>query len=159
MTYEQLINAFKQFAADHKQLKSWGYGNISDIEHPIDPTTDELKTRDYPYLFMNPSNHTLTQGTVTYRFNVIVMQLTDDKIQAINFSGVNSVIKAQSDAQLIINDFLSWLEYTDEIDSQIIRTTQLTTFVERFNDTVAGMTAAVEIQFRNSLNLCDAPIS
>ena len=34
----------------------------------------------------------------------------------------------------------------------------MTPFRERFNDTVAGMTAAIEIQFRNSLDLCDAPI-
>jgi len=158
MTYQELLNAFKQFAADHKQIMSWGYGQISDIEHPIDPATGQLKSRDYPYLFLNPTNHTFTQGTVTYRFNAIAMQLTDDRIEAIDFSGVDSVIKAQSDAQQILADFLAWLEYTDQIDSQIVRTTQLTPFRERFNDTVAGMTAAIEIQFRNSLDLCDAPI-
>jgi len=158
MTYQELINAFKQFAADHKQIKSWGYGQISDIEHPIDPATGQLKSRDYPYLFLNPTNHTFTQGTVTYRFNAIAMQLTDDRIDAIDFSGVDSVIKAQSDAQQILADFLAWLEYTDQIDSQVVRTTQLTPFRERFNDTVAGMTASIEIQLRNSLDLCDAPI-
>lgn len=158
MTYQELLNAFKQFAADHKQIMSWGYGQISDIEHPIDPATGQLKSRDYPYLFLNPTNHTFTQGTVTYRFNAIAMQLTDDRIEAIDYSGVDSVIKAQSDAQQILADFLAWLEYTDQIDSQIVRTTQLTPFRERFNDTVAGMTAAIEIQFRNSLDLCDVPI-
>ena len=110
MTYQELLNAFKQFAADHKQIMSWGYGQISDIEHPIDQATGQLKSRDYPYLFLNPTNHTFTQGTVTYRFNAIAMQLTDDAIEAIDYSGVDSVIKAQSDAQLILADFLAWLE-------------------------------------------------
>lgn len=157
MTYQDLINSFKQFAADHKQIKSWGYGQISDIEHPIDPATNELKSRDYPYLFLNPTNYTYTQGTITYRFNVIVMQLAEDELAPIGFSGVDSVIKAQSDAQLIIADFMAWLEYNTQIDSMLVRTTQLTPFRERFNDTVAGMTAGVELQLRNTLDLCDVP--
>lgn len=158
MTYQELIDAFRQFAADHKQIMSWGYGQISDIEYPIDPATNKLKERDYPYLFLNPTNHTYTQGTVTYRFNVIVMQLAEDELIPIGFSGVDSVVKGQSDALLIIADFMAWLEYTDQIDTQVVRSTGLTPFKERFNDTVAGMTAQLEVQLRNTLDLCIAPI-
>jgi hypothetical protein len=159
MNYQQLIEAFKQFAADHKQIKTFGYGTISDIEVPVDPSSGEPADRDYPYLFINPTSHNLTTNTVTYGFNVIAMTMTSDLQSNFEFSGLDSVIKSQSDMLLIINDFLGWLEYTNDIESMLVQTTAVTPFKERFNDTVAGMTAAIQVQFRNTLDLCDAPIT
>jgi hypothetical protein len=157
MTYYQLIEAFKAFAADHQQIKCFGYGMISDIEVPVDPTTGQPVQRDYPYFFVNPTNHTYTQSMLTYRFNVIVMELVTE-LTPTGFSGLNSTIKAQSDALLILNDFLAWIEYNTDYDTELVKNSGFTPFQERFMDTVAGMTATVEIQVPNDLNLCDAPI-
>lgn len=157
MTYEQIINMMKDFAASHKQIKCFGYGNISDIEVPVDPTTGEPVQRDYAYLFLNPSNHSITAQMITYRFNVIVMDLASE-LQPTGFSGLNSTIKAQSDALLIINDMLAWIDYNTQYDTELIKNTSITPFKERFNDTVAGMTATLEFVVPNDLNLCIAPI-
>lgn len=157
MTYEQIINMMKDFAAQHKQIKCFGYGNISDIEVPVDPTTGEPVQRDYAYLFLNPSNHSITAQTLTYRFNVIVMDLASE-LQPTGFSGLNSTVKAQSEALLIINDMLAWIEYNTQYDTELVKNTSITPFKERFNDTVAGMTATLEFVVPNTLNLCIAPI-
>lgn len=157
MSYEQILNMLKAFAADHKQIKCFGYGNISDIEVPVDPATGQPVQRDYAYLFLNPTNHTITAQMITYRFNVIVMDLASE-LQPTGFSGLNSVIKAQSDCLFIINDMLAWIDYNTQYDTELIKNTSITPFKERFNDTVAGMTATLEFVVPNTLNLCDAPI-
>jgi hypothetical protein len=157
MTYYQLIETFKWFAANHKQIKCFGYGMISDIEVPVDPTTGQPIQKDYPYIFFNPTNHTYTQSMLTYRFNVIMMELVSE-LTPTGFSGLNSTIKAQSDCLLILNDFLAWIEYNTTYDIELVKNVSFSPFQERFQDNIAGMTATIEIQVPNDLNLCDAPI-
>lgn len=154
--YYQLINIFRTFAADHKQIKCFGYGTLTDIESPMDPTSGQTIQRDYPYMFINPTNHTYTQSTLTFRFNVIVMELTSETTPN-GFPQIQNTIKAQSDALLILNDFMAWLEYNREWNTMLVKNTGFTPFQERFQDTVAGMTATIELQIPNKLNLCDAP--
>ena len=156
-SYYELINAFRAFADDHKQIKCFGYGSISDIETPVNPSTGLPVQRDYPYFFVNPTNHTYTNSMLTYRFNVIVMELTTETTPT-GFVGIHSTIKAQSDALLILNDFMAWLEYNTDFDTQLVKNSGFTPFQERFQDTVAGMTATIEIQIPNKLDLCDAPL-
>jgi len=155
--YYDLINAFRGFAADHKQIKCFGYGTMTDIESPVDPTTGLTIQRDYPYMFIHPTNHTYTSSTLTFRFNVIVMELTSETTP-MGFPGIHTTIKAQSDALRILNDFLAWIEYNEEWDTMLIKNVGIMPFQERFQDTVAGMTATVELQIPNKLNLCEAPI-
>jgi hypothetical protein len=157
MIYEQLIGHFKDFAAQHKQLQTWGYGNISDIEAPVDPQTGEPVERSYPYIFFNPQQHTWGEHQITYRFNVVVMDLTTE-FTPTGFSGIDSVISAQSDGLQIIGDFLAYIEYGTPIDGDLVRTTSITPFQERFLDTVAGMTATVEFVLPKPLNFCDVPL-
>ena len=157
MTYYQLIEAFRQFAADHKQIKCFGYGNISDIEVPVDPQSGQPIQRDYPYFFVNPTTHNYTKNMLTYSFNIIMMELVTE-VTPTGFSGLNSTIKAQSDALLILNDFMAWLEYTQDIDTELVQSSQFIPFQERFQDNLAGMTVSIQIQVPNDLNLCDAPL-
>jgi hypothetical protein len=150
------VDAFKQFAKDHKQIECFGYGNITDIEVPVDLDTGEPIQRSYPYMFINPTAHTWGANSITYRFNVIVMDMTTE-LTPYGFSGLDSVIKAQSDSLILIGDFLAWLDYQLSDDS-LIRSTSITPFQERFQDTVAGMTAAVEFVLPKGLNFCDVPL-
>jgi hypothetical protein len=155
MNYDVLIGRFKQFAEDHKQIVCFGYGNISDIEVPVDPQTGNPINRAYPYIFFNPTSHTWGEHQITYRFNVIVMELTTEHTPY-GFSGLDSVIKAQSNSLQIIGDFLAWIEY--DFDEDLVRNTSITPFQERFQDTVAGMTATVEFVMAKPLNFCVAPL-
>lgn len=156
MTYEAIIESFKEFARDHKQIECWGYGNISDIEVPVDPLTGEPVQRTYPYMFVNPQAHTWGAHNITYRFNVIVMELTTEWTPT-GFSGLDSEIRAQSRSLQIIGDFLAWLQYGVDY-ADLVRNTSITPFKERFQDTVAGMTATVEFVVKKPLNYCDAPV-
>lgn len=157
MTYEGIINALKQFAAQHKQIKCFGYGTITDIEVPVDPTTGLPVARDYAYMFLNPNPHQITKSMITYSFNVIFMDLASE-LQPTGFSGLNSTIKAQSDMLLIANDLLAWIEYNTQFDTELVRSSSVTPFKEAYMDTVAGVTLGLQFEVPNDLNLCDAPI-
>lgn len=155
MNYDTLIGKFKEFAREHKQIECFGYGNISDIEVPVDPETGNPINRTYPYIFFNPSSHTWGQHQITYRFNVIVMELTTEHTPT-GFSGLDSVIRAQSNSLQIIGDFLAFIEY--DLKDFLVRNTSITPFQERFQDTVAGMTATVEFVQEKGLDYCIVPL-
>jgi hypothetical protein len=138
MTYNEIVDRINEVVTNHKMLADFGYGNLSDIK------ADEA---NYPYAFLNPTNHQRTGQAVIYRFNLILM----DMVLGQNY------LKIQSECQEYIDDILAHLRfgYTDQIDLGLNIT--LTPFKERFQDEVAGMTATLEIQVPNNLSDCYAP--
>jgi len=150
MTYKQIVDRVKQIVFDHKILVDFGYGNVSDIKTRSvnDLNQGNQEEADYPYVFLNPTNHTRTQQSITYRFNMIVMEMAKND---------SEVLTVQSNCQEYIDDILAQLRfgYTDQVD--IILNVSLTAFKERFQDTLAGMTATIEIEIPSALNQCIAP--
>lgn len=145
MTYKEIVDRVKEVANDHFMIADFGYGNLSDIK-ANDQNNGEA---DYPYAFLNPTNHTRTGQAVIYRFNLIVMDLVLD----------TDFLKIQSECQQYIDDILARLRfhYTDQVDLTL--NVSLTPFKERFQDEVAGMTATLEIEVPERLNECIAPFT
>ena len=149
MTYKEIVDRVKQVVFDHKQLADFGYGSLSDIKTRSEngPNAGNNEQADYPYVFLNPTSHTRTGQSITYRFNMIVMEMVPEA----------DYLQGQSDCQRYIDDILAHLRfgYTDQVDLTLNVT--LTPFKERFQDTVAGMTATIEIVVPSNLNDCIAP--
>jgi hypothetical protein len=139
MTYQEIVNRIGNVAADHRMIADFGYGNLSDIK-----AQEEV---NYPYLFLNPTQHSRTEQTLTYRFNLIMMDLCNDE----------TYLKIQSQCQQYIDDVLAHLtyHYKDQVDLQL--NIQLTPFKERFADVVAGMTATIEMELPAALSDCYTP--
>ena len=145
MTYYDIVKRVEDVVSQHKILTDFGYGNLSDIK----PNAEGAGSgADYPYLFLNPTNHQRTSQAITYRFNMIVMDMAEDEA---------AVLTIQSQCQQYVDDVLAQLRfgYTDQVDLTLNVT--LTPFKERFQDTVAGMTATLEVIVPSSLNDCIAP--
>ena len=53
MTYKEIINRFRAVTEDHKMLKSFGYGQLSDLKTQSQLGPEEQGV-DYPYLFLLP---------------------------------------------------------------------------------------------------------
>lgn len=148
MTYKDLVDKIKQITDEHQMLADFGYGDLSDIK-----SRSELGSSDasYPYLFLNPVPGSRNETTVTYRFNMIAMDvvgLADD------------YLTTQSDCQQYIDDILARLHlyYTGPNEIYpIITNVTLTPFKERFADVLAGFTAGVEFQLKRPLNDCITP--
>ena len=149
MTYKEIVDRVKDIVFRHKQLADFGYGSLSDIKtRSQNDTGDGSATQaDYPYVFLNPTSHTRTGQSITYRFNMIVMEMVPEA----------DYLDGQSVCQQYIDDILSELRfgYTDQVDLTLNVT--LTPFKERFQDTVAGMTATLEVVVPIALNQCIAP--
>lgn len=150
MTYSELVNSIKSTVDRHLILQDFGYGALTDIK-----TVDEGQRTNYPYAFLNPTQSTRTGQTVTYRFNLIVM----DVAQEDPTNGFADYLKVQSDCQQYIDDILANLRFSKPYkDFDLTLNVNLTPFKERFQDTVAGMTATLEIELPVALNDCIAPI-
>ena len=159
MTYFEIVNRIKDIVFRHKMLVDFGYGNLSDIKsvaqnydiNGISDTgrSDQSDDTDYPYVFVNPQAHQRSGQSITYRFNLIVMDQAKNAFE---------VLKVQSDAQQYIDDIISELRFDYKDQADVILNVSLTPFKERFQDTVAGMTATLEIEVANSINNCIAPV-
>lgn len=148
MTYKELVNTIGETVDNHEILKDFGYGAITDIK-----TVDEGERVNYPYAFLNPTQSTRTGQAITYRFNLIVM----DVAQEDPTDGFANYLKVQSDCQQYIDDILAKLRFTVANDFDLTLNVNLTPFKERFQDTVAGMTATLEIEIPFALNNCITP--
>ena len=159
MTYFEIVNRIKDIVFRHKILVDFGYGNLSDIKsvsenyniNGISDTgrSDQSKGVDYPYVFVNPQAHSRSGQSISYRFNLIVMDQAKNDFE---------VLKVQSDCQQYIDDIISELRFDYKDAADVILNVTLTPFKERFQDTVAGMTATMEIQVADNINNCIAPV-
>ena len=150
MTYADIVNKVKDIVYRHKMLVDFGYGNLSDIRtrSQNENGKGEQHEADYPYVFLNPTNHQRSGQEITYRFNMIVMDmaLEDDGLYA------------QSQCQEYIDDILAELRFGRPLNPfDLTLNVSLTPFKERFQDTVAGMTATLEIVVPLPLDQCIAP--
>lgn len=185
MTYLQLVEKIDRICQYHEMIRDFGYGALSDMKTVnreanetsswIDsPYGDSLT--NYPYVFLNPTQSTRTSQAITYRFNMIVMDVVNDRyvpFQPDDYDvypvgpAYRPYLQIQSDCQQYVDDIIAGLRfglyntldgvaaYDPEFDVQV--SYNLTPFKERFADTVAGMTATLEIEIAQPLNRCDAP--
>ena len=150
MTYKELVDTLRQIAFNHQMIVDFGYGELSDIKVKTQDNQADNDEADYPYMFLNPGQHTRTQNSITYSFNLIMMDMAKD-------DDTNSdVVRIQSECQQYIDDVLAELYFeNDNLDVELVVT--LTPFKERFQDNVAGMTASLDIVVPRGLNRCIAP--
>ena len=149
MTYKDVINRFEDVANAHYMIKDFGYGQLSDIKaHSQDHEAD------YPYLFLNPTPHTRSGIIMEYNFNMIMMDIAVDEDD-----DLGNWIAIQSQCQQYIDDVIAELYYgyTDKPEIDYTNVTY-TPFKERFQDSLAGMTASITIKVPTPINQCIAPI-
>ena len=152
MTYRELVDKILDVAKRHYMIAEWGYGELSDIK--VKGQNDETgeDEADYPYMFLNPAQHTRDQNSITYRFNLIMMDMAKDD------DTNEQILRRQSDAQQYIDDILAELYFEmNDLDVDLVVT--LTPFKERFQDSVAGMTATLNVILPVGLNRCIAPFN
>jgi hypothetical protein len=154
MTYKDVLSDLTNLLDRHKMIQTWGYGNLSDL---VTPFKKEDKTGngttvydiDYPYAFLQPLQHSLQKGKVTYNFNLIMMEQCENESQPI--------INAQSNCQQYIQDVLAEIYYNFEQKYDFTLNSSLTPFKEKYDDTVSGMTANISMEVPMILNDCIAP--
>ena len=179
MTYKEIVDKIADICRSHDIIREFGYGALSDLktlntEANANITDDSPYAESqtlYPYVFLNPTQSTRTSQMISYRFNMIVMDtVLDNGLEVLPVPQdidqkdppYGQVVQVQSDCAQYVDDIIAHLRfaggtgtYDPLMDIQL--SVNLTPFKERFQDTVAGMTATIEIQVTKPINECIAP--
>ena len=155
MNYKDVVNRIQTIVEDHKMLVDFGYGQVSDIKTRAQGTEGEVNDADYPYLFLNPTQHVRTQQQITYNFNMIVMDMAREE-EAHEYQ---NFLNIQSDCIQYIDDVVARLYYFYKDKPEVSMDLNYTPFYERFQDDLAGATATLSIVVPNSINECLAPFT
>ena len=169
MTYYDIIQAFFTAGAQHKMIADVGYGPISDIKtrsqnaKPFVDSEGETEGVDYPYMFLNPTTSQRTGAAVTYSFNLIMMDMAWQEVPNnlsptdLTVSRYTNEAQVQSQCQQYIDDIVGHMYHNTGLKAEISMDIQYTPFVERFQDSVAGMTAQIKITVPQAIDDCIAP--
>ena len=179
MTYKEIVDKIADICRSHDIIREFGYGALSDLktlntEANANITDDSPYAESqtlYPYVFLNPTQSTRTSQMISYRFNMIVMDtVLDNGLEVLpnpqDFDQKDppygQVVQVQSDCAQYVDDIIARLRFANGTGTydplmDIQLSVNLTPFKERFQDTVAGMTATIEIQVTKPINECIAP--
>lgn len=174
MTYKEIVDKIAVICTGHDIIREFGYGAISDLKTLNteantglydDSAYGESQTL-YPYVFLNPTQSTRSSQAITYRFNMIVMDtVLDNGLELLpnpqdldqKDPPYGQTLQVQSDCAQYVDDIIAALRFGTDLKMDIQLSVNLTPFKERFADTVAGMTATIEIEVTKPINKCIAP--
>jgi len=146
ITYNQIIKQFQDFATAHRQINEFKSGDLWEIVQK-----ETLAELNYPMLFLQDSPATIGEGFITNGFNILVM----DKA---NEGTVETEVK--SDTLLILLDTIAYFEklYTDNWKFvKIEKSGSISSFTERFDDTLTGWTMSMQLKQPLQYDECQIP--
>ena len=128
VSYNQVIKQLNDFATNHKQVKSFGNGDLWEVvQH------DQLTNFNYPLLWVVDQAASMGDGDFTWNFQVIVMDIVRK-----DESNENEV---KSDCVQILIDLVAYFEQlNNELNNvnwnqvQLVRSGSVELFTERFED-------------------------
>jgi hypothetical protein len=129
-------------AIHHKQINSFGFGNVEQLTNDI--TTEEAPL--YPRMFVLPSDTLFDQNQLTYNFQIIVADILEQ-----DYSNQRDVL---NDTLEIIKDIFTRL-YLSDYESEWGASVE--PFLERFEDVLCGWTLTFQLTQPFDYNRCVLP--
>ena len=144
-----LIDTVTEIVESHAQIEMCRWGVISDISNP----KDGLQPK-YPYFFGIIDSVNFTRAQYLVNVTAIFQTQCEDTQEA--------VLQAQSDMAEIAHDIYSKLVIQSGSDGPISINKNIeisgVPFVERFQDTVAGVTITFPFELDNPASKCYFPL-
>ena len=152
LTYNQIIEQFRIFASLHKQVQNFGNGDLWEIvEH------NQLADFNYPLFWVADQPATLGDGTFTWNFNIMAMDLVNK-----DESNENDV---KSDMCQVLLDAVAYFEQQNVSSSLIdwkrinlVRGSTLNSFTERFEDELTGFGMNLGFKMPFAYDNCNLPM-
>jgi hypothetical protein len=164
-TFNNVIDTLKNLGDKHYQITTTTSGDIWEI--------DLAKNTLFPLMHINPVNVQTGQATLTYNFQIFIMDLVSEKedwTQA-NFQSANFLSNNQevlSDTLQICTDIIGMLrhsewqsEVTNDIDAPIIwgeGEFNIEPFSDKFDNEVTGWVFTLPVIVHNDFQTCDIPV-
>jgi hypothetical protein len=153
VNYKTIIQDLSGIAFYHEQIKSFGYGDITQVTMDIETKKEPVYTR----MYVVPGDVTLDRGSLIYNFSIIIMDRVND-----DYSNQRDVM---NDTLEICKDLFTVLyqSYTAtyggfSIDYEPIFGSNVSPFLERYETILGGWTMSMSIQQPFDYNRCNVPI-
>jgi hypothetical protein len=164
-TYNNLIDTLKELGTQHDQITTTTSGDIWEI--------DLNKNTLFPLMHINPVNVQTGQSTLTYNFQIFIMDLVSEKSNwtNANFQSAQNLSNNQevlSDCLQICTDIIGvfrhsqWQsELTNDINAPVYfgeGEFNIEPFSERFDNEVTGWVFPLAVTVHNDFQTCDIPM-
>jgi hypothetical protein len=159
LNLKNIVDDFQLLSQRHKQLNSFGFGDLDEFTYQVDRRDREVNPSDqapyYPYLYVIPANVIQEFGFMTYEFNLIVSDIMK--------RDMDNMTDILSDTLQIMNDVISMfrLSVTEQLGNynEYYYTDDPITmvpFIEQYEDLLCGYSATIRIKTKTYLDRCVA---
>ena len=165
-TYTNAIDTLKQLGVEHEQIATTTTGDIWKI--------DLAKNTLFPLFHINPINVTTGQSTLTYNFQLFVMDSVTEKenwteanIQSANY--LSNEQEVMSSCLQICVDIIGMMRHSKwqgagelDINDPVYFTEgeyTLEPFQERFDNLLTGFVFSIGIVVQNDFQTCTIPVA
>ena len=169
-TYNNVVNTLVRIGEYHQQISTVSVGDIYDI--------DLEKETKFPLLHLNPTSVTTGDSTLTYNFQVFVMDMVSEKEgwQTEQQESLTKLVNTKNNEQEVFNqtleictDFIGMLRHsiqqsldgTNDINSPLYFTEGQFTiepFTERFDNLCCGWVFQIGVLVQNDFQACTIPV-
>lgn len=140
MTLKQIKEEFSLIAQNHKEINTFGWGDIWEIA--------TSGTIEYPLMWVQLEPATIADKVQTMNFKVILMDLVANG--ELNEDDVlNDMLEVSKDLIALLNDSTVY-EWT-------VETGNVEPFTERFNDSVSGWVIDIALRLPFAYDRCVVP--
>tara|TARA_R110001599_G_scaffold47993_1_gene138596 strand:+ start:1082 stop:1630 length:549 start_codon:yes stop_codon:yes gene_type:complete len=170
-TYNNTLNTLLRIAEHHKQISSTSVGDIWKVNIE--------KMQKFPLMHINPSDVQAGEGSLTYNFQIFIMDLVTERENwtennaAANFP---KLVKDLSNEQDVFNetlqistDFISMLRHSEQqslagvndINDALYFTEgdfSIQPFQERFDNLCCGWVFSIGVVVQNDFQACTIPV-
>ena len=151
--YKQLLGDFESIFSHHEQIKSWGFGDLSQVTNDIVTKQEPKYTRAY----LVPGEIQFNENHLHYSLGLIVMDRIDDDLS--NLTDVMSdTLEIQKDIWTIL--IQSYTQQYGDFSWSIIpeQSPDVYPFLERFETILGGWTLNLKLQIAFDYNSCTPPV-
>ena len=142
VTYKQILTDLENIANSHRQINSYGFGDLKQLTMDVQTKVEPLYTR----MYVIPSNTTLDQNELTYNFQIIIT----DRLKP-DYSNQRDVM---SDTLEICKDIFTRLYLSSY---QAVWNASVSPFLENYETILAGWTMNITITQPFDYNRCELP--
>jgi hypothetical protein len=153
INYKQILTYLSSIAYHHEQIRSFGFGDLTQCTNDIQTKQEPRYTR----MYVVPTNVEFNQNHIHYNFNIIIMDKVEDDL--------SNLEEVMSDTLEICMDVwtIFWQSYTQETGnfSKIIVgdwSPNVEPFTERFETILGGWTLQIKMSAPFDYNSCDLPL-
>ena len=151
ITFRNVVGYLDTIAENHLALQSFHSGFLDEVD------INKLGAEDYPILYAEPGSATIDQGSLTYSFNIYVLDMLQEDSDNRNDTFSENLQILQD----VINEFKQNLYSTSWVANEIVLDIPITAepFTARFDNVLTGWNATLNIEVNNTNNLCISPIT